>query len=166
MNIKKITVLGLYTTVALTIFMIENAIPAAAPIPGMKLGLANVVTLFVIKRHKVRDALAVLTVRIIISTILTGQMVSFIYSVCGGILSLVFMWLFNKLFQGRYLYVTSAIGGAAHNIGQIFAAYVVLSMSGIFAYVPFLIISGILTGTFTGLICYFTDKNLKLKIDI
>lgn len=158
MKIQKMAMLGLLTTIALTIFMIESAIPALVPIPGIKLGLANIVTLFVLLRYDWRDAAMVLVARIILASVLGGQMVSFLYSICGGILCLTAMTLVNKFLKGHFIYLTSVVGAVFHNIGQIVAAYVILHMRGILAYVPFLMISGVITGLFTGLACHFFNR--------
>ena len=73
-DVKRLTTLALLTTIALTIFVVESAIPTLVPIPGVKLGLANIVTLFVLKRYKFSDAAIVLAMRIILATIFTGQL--------------------------------------------------------------------------------------------
>ena len=165
MGTKKITILGLLATIALTIFMIESALPALAPIPGIKLGLSNIVTLFILLRFEVRDAVIVLFIRIILASVFAGRMVSFLYSICGGVLCLASMALVNRMLNKKFIFLTSVIGAMAHNMGQIFAAYCVLGMSGILVYVPFLIISGVVTGLFTGVICYYADRYIpKLEI--
>lgn len=158
MNIKKITILSLLTTIALTIFMLEAALPVIIPIPGIKLGLANIVTVFVLTRYGAKDALMVLLARIILASVFAGQMVYFIYSFCGGILCLVVMAVVNRILGNAYVYLTSVTGAIAHNLGQIMAAFFVLQMSGIFAYIPYLMISGVVTGLFTGLVCLFMGK--------
>lgn len=160
MNTKKITSLALLTTIALTIFMIEAAIPTLVPIPGVKLGLANIVTLFVINQYGTQDAAIVLIMRIILASIFGGQIVSFMYSLCGGFLCLIVMTVINKILMGKLVFLTSIFGAIAHNVGQILVAYGILSMSGIFAYLPYLMISGIITGLFTGLVCHFMIKAL------
>ena len=104
-DVKRLTTLALLTTIALTIFVVESAIPTLVPIPGVKLGLANIVTLFVLKRYKFSDAAIVLAMRIILATIFTGQAVSFIYSVSGGFLCLIVMAAVNKLLRGQYIQV-------------------------------------------------------------
>ncbi len=157
-SVRRLTTLALLTTIALTIFVVESAIPAFIPIPGVKLGLANIVTLFVIKRYRISDAAIVLGMRIVLATIFAGQAVSFIYSVSGGFLCLVVMAAVNKLLKGNYIFLTGILGAVSHNVGQILAAFFVLRLSGIFAYMPFLMISGIVTGLFTGLVCYFADR--------
>ena len=160
MEIKKITRLGLYTTIALTIFILESALPAIALVPGMKPGLANIVTLFVLVRGNGKEALLVLIARIILASVFAGQMVYFAFSLCGGLLALLVMVVFYRLLGKRYIYLVSIMGGVAHNIGQILAAVFLMKMSGIIAYAPYLIISGIFTGLFNGLVCFFMEKRL------
>ena len=159
-DVKRLTTLALLTTIALTIFVVESAIPTLVPIPGVKLGLANIVTLFVLKRYKFSDAAIVLAMRIILATIFTGQAVSFIYSVSGGFLCLIVMAAVNKL---QYIFLTGILGAVSHNAGQILAAFFILRLSGIFAYMPFLVISGVITGLFTGLVCFFADRYIPKK---
>ena len=159
-DVKRLTTLALLTTIALTIFVVESAIPTLVPIPGVKLGLANIVTLFVLKRYKFSDAAIVLAMRIILATIFTGQAVSFIYSVSGGFLCLIVMAAVNKLLRGQYIFLTGILGAVSHNAG---AAFFILRLSGIFAYMPFLVISGVITGLFTGLVCFFADRYIPKK---
>ena len=156
-DVKRLTTLALLTTIALTIFVVESAIPTLVPIPGVKLGLANIVTLFVLKRYKFSDAAIVLAMRIILATIFTGQAVSFIYSVSGGFLCLIVMAAVNKLLRGQYIFLTGILGAVSHN------AFFILRLSGIFAYMPFLVISGVITGLFTGLVCFFADRYIPKK---
>lgn len=157
-NIKKLTMLALLTTIALTIFIIEAAIPPVVPIPGVKLGLANIVTLFVIKRFGAKDAAIVLIMRIILATIFAGQAVSFLYSLCGGLVCLLVMVVINRLLSGGYIFITSIFGAIGHNIGQLLAAFLVLRLTGVLVYAPFLMVSGVITGLFTGLVCFYADR--------
>ena len=129
MHIRKITILGLYTSIALIIFIIELAFPTLVPIPGIKLGLANVVILYVISNHTIKDAFLVLIMRIILATLLTGQAVSFLYSITGGILCFVVMAFVHKLVGRQYLYLTSIMGAIAHNILQIGVALFIMRLS-------------------------------------
>ena len=158
MDVKKITRLGLYTTIALTIFLLEAALPAMAP--GMKLGLANIVTLYVLSRHTGTEALLVLLVRVVLASIFAGQMVLFVYSLCGGLFALLAMVVFYRFLGKRYIYLVSIMGGVAHNIGQILAAVYLMRMSGMLAYAPYMVISGIFTGLFNGLVCFFMEKRI------
>ena len=160
MNIRKITILGLYTSIALIVFTIEASLPGIAPIPGIKLGLANIVTLYVISNHTNKDAFFVLIMRIVLAALLVGQGVSFLYSLIGGIFCFIVMVFVHKLVGGRYLYLTSIMGAIAHNIGQIGVAFFIIKLSGVLMYTPYLIISGIVTGLFTGLVCWFINRHL------
>ena len=160
MSIRKLTTLAMFTTLALIIFTIESAIPPLVPIPGIKLGLANIITLVVLQSFSPKDAFFVLLTRILLSTLLFGQAMSLLYSLAGGICCFVAMYLVNRLLQGHFLYLTSIIGALFHNLGQLLVAYLLTSVPGVLAYLPFLLLSGILTGLFPGLCAQFTLKYL------
>ncbi len=161
MSTKKLTILSLYSALALIMFTIEAALPSILPIPGAKLGLANIITLIILTKYSAKDAFIVLIVRIIMSAIFTGQAVMLIYSICGGLLSLIIMAFSNKFLDKSYIFITSILGGIFHNIGQIFAAYFILKMSGILVYIPYLVIIGAITGFFIGLVTHFSKKILN-----
>jgi len=163
MSIKKMVTLALFTTIALTIFVIESALPPIAPIPGIKLGLANIVTLVVLVHYGSKDAFFVLMLRIILASIFAGQIISFAYSLCGGCLCLLSMCICNKLLHNKYIYVTSIIGAIFHNIGQIIIACVLLQSLSIMVYLPILLISSIITGLFTGLCSHFLSPFFSSK---
>lgn len=160
MSIKKLTTLAMFNVIALTIFVVENAIPLPIPIPGIKLGLANIITLIVLLNFGPVEALLVLMCRILLGTMFTGQAMSLLYSLSGGILCLIAMILVNRFLSGHFVFLTSIFGALFHNIGQIAAAYFITATAGVFAYLPFLILSGVLTGLFTGLCAYYTQKYL------
>lgn len=160
MSIKKITILALFTTLALIIFTIESAIPPLAPIPGIKLGLANIITLVTLQIYSPKDTFFVLLARILLSCLLVGQAMSLMYSLAGGGLCFLGMYLFNRLLGRRFLFFTSIIGALCHNIGQVLVAYLITTVPGVWAYLPFLLLSGIVTGLFTGLCAQFSLKYL------
>lgn len=161
MNVKKMTILAMFTTIALTIFIIESMLPALAPIPGIKLGLANIVTLVVLLLFGWKEAFLVLFMRIFLSSLFTGQLVYLMYSVMGGLFCYMAMVLLNAIFQGHFIFLTSIFGAIFHNIGQIIAAYLLLWNGAIFVYIPILMISAIVTGLFTGLCAHFSVKHLR-----
>ena len=161
MSVKKMTLLALYATVSLTVYAVESMLPPLAPIPGIKLGLANIVTLILLYRYTLREASLVLTVRILLSALLFGQAVSLLYSLFGGVLGMFVMYFFNRLFKKQALFITGAVGGLAHNIGQLLVAYALTRSAGIWTYLPFLILSGVITGFFTGLAAFFATRYLK-----
>ncbi len=163
-SIKKMTVLAMFTAISLVIFVLESYIPLPVPIPGIKLGLANIITLILLSLYKPQDAAMVLFCRIFLGSLFTGQLVTFFYSLCGGIACLLIMSITNRIYRGRFLVLTSIFGAIAHNLGQIALAYFVLQSIGVFAYLPFLILSAIVTGTFTGLCAHFFKKHIEKLI--
>ena len=158
---KKLTILSLYTAVSLGIFVLESMLPPIVPIPGIKHGLANIITLIVLMKYTGRDALLVTICRILLATFCTGNAQSFLYSIAGGLLSLAMMIIVNKLLSGNYIYITSIIGSIFHNIGQILIAIFVTSTPMVATYLPVLILSGIITGVFTGFCAYYTGARIK-----
>lgn len=156
---KDITRLSLFIAIALTIFVLENQIPI--PIAGVKLGLANIVTLYLIHQYSIKEALFVLIVRIFLGSIFAGQMISFAYSLVGGLLSLGVMWLSNKLQKGDNIWFTSVLGGIFHNIGQIIVAIILLGSINVIYYLSILGACGIITGLFNGLIVQIFIKSIN-----
>lgn len=159
-SVKKLTTLALFTTIALTIFLLESMLPPLAPIPGIKLGLANIVTLILLINGTWKDALVVLIMRILLGSIFAGQMMSFFYSLAGGLACLLIMALLHHFLGARLLWFTSILGAIAHNTGQIAVAAAVLGSGYVFYYYPYLILSGILTGLFTGLAAFYLAPRL------
>lgn len=164
MNVRKLVQLSLFTVTAVTIFMIEAALPALSPIQGIKLGLANIVTLVLLQYYSARDVFLVLMARILLSSILSGQMMSFFYSLCGGVLCFCAMVVVHRILGKKYICITSMIGAIFHNAGQILAAALLLRSWGILAYVPLLMVSGIVTGLFTGCCAYYFHKKMGGRI--
>lgn len=160
MSVRKTTLLALFTTLSLAIFAAESAIPPLVPIPGIKLGLANIVTLILLRQFSARDALVVLVSRILLSAFLFGQALSLLYSLAGGLLSLWVMAAVMRLLQKKALFLTGAMGGLTHNLGQLAVAFAITRTAGVAAYLPFLILSGIVTGLFTGLCAGFAGRLL------
>ena len=158
MSVRKTTFLALFTTLSLAIFAVESAIPPLVPIPGIKLGLANIITLILLRHFSARDALVVLISRILLSAFLFGQALSLLYSLMGGLCSLLVMAVVMKVLQKKLVFLTGAMGGLTHNLGQLAVAFAITA--GVAAYLPFLILSGIVTGLFTGLCAGFAGKLL------
>jgi len=165
MPIKKLTLSALFTTASLAVYTIESAIPPLVPLPGVKLGLANIITLILLKHFPCRDALMVLTARILLAAFFFGQALSLAYSLAGGLLSLAVMAFSMKLLHRKNTFLTGALGGLAHNLGQLAAACAVTSSPAVLTYAPLLILSGILTGVFTGLCAGMVDKYLSRILD-
>lgn len=158
---QKLTILALFATLSLAIYAVESALPPLVPIPGIKLGLANIITLVVLFSYSARDALYVLLVRILLSALLFGQAISLLYSLAGGLLCLVGMTLVHLLLQGHFPPLVSIVGALCHNVGQIVVALLLTATPGVLSYLPFLLLSGIVTGLFTGLCAHFMLRYLK-----
>lgn len=161
MPVRKVSFLALFTVLSLAVYAVESTVPPLVPIPGLKLGLANIITLVLLRHFTAKDALLVLFSRILLSALLFGQALSLLYSLAGGLLALLVMALTMKLLQKHMLFLTGAMGGLSHNIGQLLTAYAITSVPGVLAYLPFLVLSGILTGLFTGFCAGFLGKYLS-----
>jgi heptaprenyl diphosphate synthase len=148
---KKIAFCAVMIALALALSYAERFIPLqlVIPMPGIKLGLANVVTLVALYRLKGRYALAILVPRCILGALFGGGITGLAFSLTGGLLALLVMSLAKRapVFS---VYGVSVLGAAAHNMGQIFAAMVLLRSVYVAAYLPWLLIAAVVTGILTG----------------
>ena len=159
-NTKKLSTLSLLAAIALALYGVESTLPPLVPIPGIKLGLANIITLVVLWKYSGKDAFFVLIVRILLATMFFGQAMSLLYSLSGGILCLFAMLFIKKLLHGHYLYLASMTGAVFHNLGQILVAFLLTGVPAVMVYLPFLLLSGLVTGLFIGLCAHFTLRFL------
>lgn len=157
---RKLTTLSLLAAIALALYAVESALPPIVPIPGIKLGLSNIITLVVLWKYSAKDAFFVLLVRILLATMFFGQAMSLLYSLSGGILCLFSMLLVKLLLHGNYLFLASMTGAVFHNLGQIGVAFLLTSVPAVLVYLPFLLLSGLVTGLFIGLCARFTLRLL------
>lgn len=148
---KKLALMAMLTAASLIVFVIEAQIPAPVPVPGVKLGLANVITLVAMLLMGRREAGLILLVRIAMGSVFAGGVSGFIFSICGGVLAYAVMCLTVRAFPLKMLWVVSALGAVAHNIGQLIAAVTITKTAALLVYAPVLLASGIVTGVFTGL---------------
>ena len=155
MKTKKLTLLALLAAIALTIFMVEAQIPALVPIPGIKLGLANIVTVFTVFTLGAKEGAAVLFVRIFLGAVFAGNFSTIFYSAAGGACAIGVTILLKKVLTKKQLRVAGALGAIAHSIGQRAMAIALTGTPGLIAYLPVMIVVSILTGTFTGLCAQF-----------
>ena len=158
---KKLCFMAVLTAIALTIFMIENQLPSPVPIPGIKLGLANIITLTAMAILGRKEAGAILAARIIMGAIFAGSPSTFIYSAAGGILAYIGMCVTIGLFKENQLWIVSALAAIAHNAGQLGACALIVKTPGIFAYAPILAASGVITGVFTGFAAIYLIRAVK-----
>lgn len=160
MNTKKLTRLALLTAIALTIFLVELQIPSPVPIPGVKLGLSNIVTLYCTFAYGPWSALAVLLCRVVLGAVFSGRLTAIAYSLAGGLLSWALMCLLRHIVTDRQIWACSVLGGLSHNVGQILAAMLITGTPSIAVYFPVLAMSGMAAGLFTGLCAQFLLRRL------
>lgn len=162
MNTKTLTRVAMLSALALIVFAIEAQIPAPVPIPGVKLGLANVITLFALWYLGRREAFMVLMVRIVLGAFVAGTLMTMLYSLAGGLLSFAVTVLMKPLFSQRQIWLHSVFGSIAHNAGQLIVAVLVLGTPTLFlAYGPMLLLSAIVTGLFTGACAQAVLQHMK-----
>ena len=161
MTVKRMTRAAVLTAAALGIFMIELRIPSLTPIPGVKLGLANIVTVFAMFLLGPWDTLAILLTRILLGSIFAGQVMALAYSLAGGLLCYLVMLFLRRVLTRRQIWVCSVLGAVAHNLGQIAVAILVTGTPALLSYLPVLMVSGILAGLFTGLCAQFAVGRLR-----
>ena len=148
---KRVSLYGILVALAFIASYIEVLIPFNFHVPGMKLGLANIVVLIALYTGGARAGITVSVIRIILVGFTFGNPYSAIYGLSGGILSFVIMFFLKKTdFFG--IAGVSMAGGAAHNIGQLFCAMVLLKLPAVFSYLSYLMFIGIITGALIGII--------------
>lgn len=152
-DIRKMVLIAIMTAFAITLHFVEGLFPLPVAIPGIKLGLSNIVSLVALYLFGPASAFAILILRVIMTSFLYSGLSSLIFSIAGGLLSVAAMTLFWKLKEKGFSIVSASVaGGVFHNIGQILAAAVVMRTSAVFYYLPVLIISGVATGIVTGIV--------------
>ena len=150
MKTRRMTKLALMTAVALIIFVFESLLPDLVPIPGVKLGLANIVTVYALYRCRAGEAAMVLASRILLGGLLGGRGIAIVYSAAGGAACFAGMLLLKRAIPERHLWLASVFGAALHNLGQMAVAIAIAGTTAL-AYLPFLLLAGCAAGAFTGL---------------
>jgi len=166
MNARQISKLSMLTAFALIVFSIELQLPAPVPIPGVKLGLSNIVTLFSIYTVGRRYAGAVLFLRIVLGNLLCGQAVAMWFSIAGGLVCYGVMCFASWRLTEKQIWVVSILGAVGHNIGQMTIAATLVGASAVLFYLPVLLVSAILTGLFTGLCAQYVYAHLHRAFPI
>lgn len=139
------------TALALIIFTVELQLPTLAPIPGMKLGLANIVTVYAVYSFSAGETAMLVVVRVLLGALIAGNLMSLAYSLAGGLLCLAGMLLLRRVIDRKHIWVCSVLGAVLHNIGQTAAAVVLMQTRTVIAYLPFLLLSGCAAGALTGM---------------
>ena len=156
---QKVALYGVLIALAMVLSYVEMLIPLPVGIPGVKPGLANLVVFLALYMMTAREALLISMVRILLVSITFGNGSAFLYSMAGGILSFLVMWIFQKkdflLPSG-----VSIAGGIAHNVGQLLMAAVILETGAVFTYFPVLLAAGCITGGIIG----FLGEQIRKRI--
>lgn len=158
---KKVALLGILTSVALILSYIEAILPPVwSAVPGIKMGLPNIVIIFLLYRFGVKEAAIVSFIRIFIVALLFGNVMTLAYSFAGAFLSIVLMAIFKKT-DAFSVVGTSIIGGVAHNLGQIIVAIFLFDTVQIGYYMAVLAVTGTIAGVFIGLAGAYLLKRLE-----
>lgn len=156
---NKAAYFGVFTALALIFSYVETLIPIHFGIPGIKLGLANLLIVVFLYKRNAKEALLLSVVRIILSGFMFANLFSILYSLAGGILSLAVMGFLKKKDSFSVIGVSIA-GGVAHNTGQLIVAMLVVETYRVGYYFPVLLIAGVVTGMVIGLVANEVLKRL------
>ena len=143
--------MALLAAVALIIFTVEARIPALVPIPGIKLGLSNIVTVFAVWMLGPWEAAAILFIRVFFGAVFAGNFSTIFYSAAGGILAIGVSILYYKLCHKNPIWIAGCLGAIAHAVGQMAAAILISGTPALVVYLPVMIVCAVITGLFTGL---------------
>lgn len=151
MKRSRIAYFGVFTALALIFSYVETLIPISFGIPGVKLGLANLIVVIALFKLKLKETYLLAVTRVLLSGFLFGNYFSIIYSLAGALLSLTVMVLLKRA-EGFSVVGISIAGGVFHNIGQLFVAMAVVEMFAVAYYVPVLLVAGLITGLMIGIL--------------
>ena len=159
MKPTRLTRLALLTAVARTMFVVEQQLPPLAPIPGIKLGLANAVTLYVLRTGRVRDAALVLAARIILGNLVCGTVAAMLYAAGGGLCAFAVMALLRRAVLQTW--VLGVLGALGHSLGQMAVAVAITATPALLAWLPVMLLAAMAAGAFTGLCVTALLRRLK-----
>ncbi len=150
-SVKKLTFLSVMSALAIVLSFVESLLPPIwSAVPGIKMGLPNIIIIFLLYKFSVKEAATVSFIRLLTVALLFGNFITLLYSLSGAVLSLTAMWISKKTDLFSQVGV-SIVGGVSHNLGQIITAIIVLGTKEIGFYMPVLAVSGIIAGIFVGI---------------
>lgn len=156
----KVAYFGVFAALAMIFSYVESLIPFQIGIPGVKLGLANLIVVIALYKMGIKEAFFVSVIRIVLSGFLFANLFSIIYSLAGGMVSLAVM-AFLKSRRSFSVFGISMAGGVAHNIGQIVVAMLVVETFSVAYYIPVLLVAGLATGFVIGIVANAMLKRLN-----
>ena len=157
---SRVAYFGVFTALALIFSYVESLIPIQIGIPGVKLGLANLMIVIALYKMSLKETYLLSITRVVLSGFLFGNMFSILYSLAGGLLSLTVMAVLKKA-GGFSVMGVSIAGGVFHNIGQLIIAMIVVETFSVAYYIPVLLIAGVITGLLIGIAANETLKRIK-----
>ncbi|MCR4887735.1 MAG: Gx transporter family protein [Ruminococcus sp.] len=160
MKTKRLAELSMLTAAALIMFIVELQLPDLSAIQGVKLGLANIFTVYAVYRFTPKETFLLVLTRILLGSIFAGKIMAMIYSLAGGMLCLLGMLLLKKVIPINYMWLCSIFGAIFHNTGQIAAAIAITRSFAVVANYPILLVTGCIAGAFTGLCAQFVVQRL------
>lgn len=147
---SRVAFFGVFVALALIFSYVESLIPIHIGIPGVKLGLANLIIVIALYKMSLREAYLLSVTRVVLSGFIFGNLFSILYSLAGGLLSISVMALLKK--HGDFSVIgVSIAGGVSHNIGQLAVAMIVVETFSVAYYIPVLLIAGLITGLLIGI---------------
>ena len=162
MKKSRVAFIGLFTAFAMILSFVESQIPTFVAIPGIKLGLPNIAIIIILYRFGWKEASIISLLRVLLTSLLFGTILSMLYSIAGAVLSLVAMILLKKILSTVTI---SVVGGVFHNVGQIAVAILVTETQQLLYYLPVLIISGVIAGVVVGLVAATAVSKIE-KIEL
>ena len=161
-RVRWLTRMALLTAAAVVLGYIERLIPMPGSIPGVKLGLANTVLLYAIYLLDARSAFVLMILKVGLSGLLYAGVSAMMFSLGGGLCSLVMMLLIKKLGgSGVSIIGVSVVGAVFHNVGQTAVAALMVNTAALMGYVPFLLVAAVVTGILTGIAAKYAIRGLK-----
>ena len=158
MKKSRVAFLGLFTAFAMILSFVESQIPTFVAIPGIKLGLPNIAIIVILYRFGWKEASVISLLRVLLTSLLFGTVLSMLYSFAGAILSLIVMILLKKILSTVTI---SVLGGVFHNVGQILVAIMVTETQQLIYYLPVLIVSGVISGIAVGMVSAISVKKIE-----
>ncbi|WP_347489893.1 Gx transporter family protein [Desulfoscipio sp. XC116] len=163
LNTKRMVIIALFIAQATVLNIIEGFISLPIAVPGVKLGLANIITLLALLILGWKDTFLIVTLRCLLAALYGGNPIGFLFSISGGLLSTLIMVLMWRYLNRQVNIVTiSLVGATAHNIGQLFAAGLLMQDFRIYVYLPVLLVSALITGYIVGVVATQT-YNVLIK---
>ena len=151
MSTKKLAELSMLTAAALIVFVVELRFPDILPIPGVKLGLANIFTVYAVYSFRTGEVTLMVLTRVILGAIFCSNLSALIYSLAGAVLCLAGIIPLHRIIPEKYLWLCSIVGAMLHNTGQILAAMAIMRSPAVLPFYPILLTAGCIAGAFTGI---------------